>query len=162
MQDCNLFLFHKRCMLTCLTRLASSSCKGGASVISAGKFGGKQRVVSNGTGVSVAASRPLSSLHLADPASFGLLDVPPVCNLESRSAIAKPGSINLRFARTSGITSGDPASASLNFLNKGLPAMRSLASVVQVILTPFSLLQGLAYGLFVVILCCATNSAEYL
>ena len=78
--------FHngKRCEYVALTvrqlragllRLASS-CKGGASVFPVGKSAGKQRVVWNGTRVSLAASRPLSLLHLADPASFGLLDVP--------------------------------------------------------------------------------------
>ena len=36
----------------------------------------KHRVVWNGTRVSLAASHPLSPLHLADPSSFGLLDVP--------------------------------------------------------------------------------------
>ena len=52
------------------------SCRGGASVFPIGKAGGKQRVVWNGTRISLAASRPLAPLHLADPASFGMLDVP--------------------------------------------------------------------------------------
>ena len=58
-----------------LLRLATF-CRGGASVFPVGKAGGKQRVVWNGTRVSLAAARPPAPLHLADPASFGLLDVP--------------------------------------------------------------------------------------
>ena len=52
------------------------SCRGGASVFPVGKAGGKQRVVWNGIRASLAASRPPAPLHLADPASFGMLDVP--------------------------------------------------------------------------------------
>ena len=40
-----------------------------------GKAGGKQRVVWNATPISFAAARPPAPLHLADPASFGQLDV---------------------------------------------------------------------------------------
>ena len=57
-----------------LLRLAVS-CRGGASVIPVGKAEGKQRVVWNGTRVSLAAARPPVPLHLADSASFGMLDV---------------------------------------------------------------------------------------
>ena len=41
-----------------------------------GKAGGKQRVFWNGTRVILAAARPPAPLHLAGPASFGMLDVP--------------------------------------------------------------------------------------
>ena len=58
-----------------ILRLATS-CRGGASVFPVGKAGGKQRVVWNGTRVSLAAARPPAPLHLADPASFGMLDIP--------------------------------------------------------------------------------------
>ena len=57
-----------------LLRLAVS-CRGGAYVFPFGKAGGKQRVVWNGTRISLAAARPPAPLHLADPACFGMLDV---------------------------------------------------------------------------------------
>ena len=54
----------------------ATKCLGGGSVFPVGKPGGKQRVVWNGTRLSQAAARPSAPPHLADPACFGMLDLP--------------------------------------------------------------------------------------
>ena len=58
-----------------LLRLATS-CRGGASAFPVGKPNGKQRVVWNGTRISQAAARPPMPPHVADPAVFGMIDIP--------------------------------------------------------------------------------------
>ena len=86
-----------------LLRLAES-CRGGASVFPVGKAGGKQWVVWNGTRVSLAAARPPAPLHLADPASFGMLDVPSGVQLRVTKRDCKTWFYKLQSVRRLGVS----------------------------------------------------------
>ena len=99
-------------------RLAAS-CRGGASVFPVGKAGGKQRVDWNGTRVSWAASRPPPPRHLADPASFGLLDIPSGVQLRVTKRDCKTWFVQLAVHLYIGEHVGRPCASRSELLNHG-------------------------------------------
>ena len=102
-----------------LLRLASG-CRGGASVFPVGKAEGKQRVVWNGTRVGLAAARPPAPLHLADPAAFGMLDLPAGVQLRVTKRDCKTWFDQLAVDESIGDFFGRPRVSRLELLDAGL------------------------------------------
>ena len=105
----------------------AGSCKGGASVFPVGKAGGKQRVVWNGTRISLAAPRPPPPVHLADPCSFGLLDIPAGVQLRVTKRDCKTWFDRLAVHRDIGDFFGRPRVGQSELLDHGFTCADILA-----------------------------------
>ena len=94
--------------------------QGCASVVPVGKAGGTHRVVWNGTRVSLAASRPPPPQHLADPASFGMLDIPSGVQLRVTKRDCKTWFDQLAVHRDVGDLFGRPRVSQSELIDQGL------------------------------------------
>lgn len=144
-----------------LLRLASS-CKAGASVFPVGKAGGKQRVVWNGTRMSLAASRPPPPLHRADPACFGVLDLPSGFHLRATKRDCKTWFDQLAVCSDICDFFGRLRVTRAELVEEGLTCSETLACGAEDGLDSFVCTLSLADALLVVFLCAPVSFSEYL